>query len=115
MSNQINSGYQPQDYRQHGSKRPIHIVSHTDYFSKPISDKYEQYRRTAIIHGVTVRAQRLNDFSRALNQFTTTRERKLAININGKTKTTGWRQGTSANKRGMVPKLVPSLPERGLM
>lgn len=93
------------NYLTHGSQRPIHLEKHSNSNRLVSVDTYERNRRTAILDGVTVRAQRLNAFSRSLNQFTTTDGSvRPAININGKTKTT---------KRGSLPKLAATLPRGG--
>lgn len=95
----------PQDYLTHGSQRPIHLRQHQSASRFVSVGIYERNRRTAILDGVTVRAQRLNTFSRSLNQFTTTDGSvRPAININGKTKTT---------KKGSLPKLAATLPRGG--
>jgi hypothetical protein len=106
---------QPANYFLHGSRGPIHVLRHAAYSREPAPYLYEINRRTAILDGMTVRAQRLNAWSRQLNEFTTTRRRvsSLVSGINGKTKTTGWRHSVPTAKRGSIPKSVSTLTKKG--
>src|SRR5690606_37712024 len=112
-------------YLLRNSRQPVHVLrlNHTSVnsnhlpnnFQFSMTSSYSHNRRTAILDGVTVRAQRLQEFSRQLNEFTTTRRRvsSLVSGINGKTKTTGWRHSVPTAKRGSIPKSVSTLTKKG--
>lgn len=110
----ITSHLKPMNYWQHCSRRPIHVVrNNAKRECLNARPPYEINRRNVIIDGITLRAQRLNEFSRQLNQFTTTGKPWLVRHINGKNQNRRLAQKSDSQQRWPVPKLVPATQSGG--
>lgn len=112
---------------QQNTYLPIHVVRHaysailplhSTIHPAPFTDTFIQNKGSVVTDGITFRAQRLQLFSRQLNEFTTTNKRvkTFVSNINGKNQN-DWpgRKIVPAAKKGPVPETVQALPVRGLV